>query len=412
MASSARDLRVDLLRGAALLFILWDHILEIPHTAQTFFLHVTPKFWGLSTALAIFVFLSGYVYGIVYRKIVRRRGVKGALLKSYSRAWSLHVVNLFTLLATLGLLGGGHLLLGTSALADAPYNLGSLADLSAQEAWHLLTLRFFPGPFAVLPLYVALLLIVPLFLGLLRWHPAAALAGSGAMYLAAQGGLHLSAPLMACCNGLWPFNPFAWQFLFVIAMVLGWARPRLLRPFWGRAALVVVAGVALKVWLAGRLARHGMPVPEWGTAPLPWSEKATLGPIRLAYFLVLAYAAGYLTQPLAAWLRRPTVWTRLLHATLVRPGQHSLGVYAGGVVVMVVANVLLVGTTPHWSLTVGAIGAGWAVSMALAYGMAARASLKTPAPRPAAASSAQQPAGSPKAPAPPAQHAPALERRA
>lgn len=376
-SNTDRDLRVDFLRGAALLFILWDHILQMPHADAPFFLRITPVFWGISSALAIFVFLSGYVYGRVYRKRVQRKGLGRAFVKSYDRAWELMVVNLFTMLVAVGVLGGLDLITGTT-IATNPYNLGALFELSATEAWHLLTLRFFPGPFAVLPLYIVLLLLVPLMLVLLRWHPAAALAASAVLYIAAQVGLTLPAPLMLCCDGEWPFNPFAWQFLFVIGVLLGWYRPRVLRLGWARAALAVVVLVAIKVWMLGRLARHGVPIPDELLASVPAAEKASLGPVRLGYFLVLAYATAYYTQPLRQALRSSARWAAVARVAWVRPGQYSLTVYAAGMVFQMGAHEALRLQSAHWLFTGAAITLGWLASMGVAVVVHHRRQLTAP----------------------------------
>jgi hypothetical protein len=67
-ASSARDLRIDFLRGLALLAIFIDHIPWNPLS------RFTPQALGLSDAAEAFVFMSGIVSGIAYSKVLLSRG--------------------------------------------------------------------------------------------------------------------------------------------------------------------------------------------------------------------------------------------------------------------------------------------------------------------------------------------------
>src|SRR3954447_8726570 len=77
-AAGGRDVRIDFLRGVALLVIFVDHIARNPLSA------FTPQALGLSDAAEAFVFMSGIVCGIVYSKALLTRGwgaVWGKVLK-------------------------------------------------------------------------------------------------------------------------------------------------------------------------------------------------------------------------------------------------------------------------------------------------------------------------------------------
>jgi hypothetical protein len=75
-----------------------------------------------------------------------------------------------------------------------------------------LLLRYRPPNMDVLPLYIVLMLFLPLILQLINWRANLTLAGSVALYtLSWQYDLHRT----AYPNGFWSFNPFAWQLLFV-----------------------------------------------------------------------------------------------------------------------------------------------------------------------------------------------------
>jgi hypothetical protein len=73
-----RDLRIDLFRGFALLFVFTDHVSEIASAAGLIgardFPLPTLRIITWTTAAEFFVFLSGYVAGMVYRQTFLARG--------------------------------------------------------------------------------------------------------------------------------------------------------------------------------------------------------------------------------------------------------------------------------------------------------------------------------------------------
>ena len=86
-----------------------------------------------------------------------------------------------------------------------------------------LLLRYRPLNMDVLPLYIVLMLFLPLILQLIKWRADLTLAASVALYMLSwRYDLHLT----AYPNGFWSFNPFAWQLLFVFGAwcALGGAR--------------------------------------------------------------------------------------------------------------------------------------------------------------------------------------------
>ena len=75
----------------------------------------------------------------------------------------------------------------------------------------------------VLPLYIVLMLFLPLILWLMKWRADLTLALSVVLYAVTwEYDLYLS----AYPNGYWAFNPLAWQLLFVFGAwcALGGAR--------------------------------------------------------------------------------------------------------------------------------------------------------------------------------------------
>ena len=200
-----RDLRLDLFRGVALWLIFLDHI---PQNVVNWF---TIRNYGFSDATEIFIFISGYTAAFVYGRAMRERGILIASARVLRRAWQIYVAHIF---------------LFTIFMAEIAYVAATFENpLYAEEMnildflkqpdvtiFQALILKFKPVNMDVLPLYIMLLLFFPPMLWLLIRQPAFALAGSALVYVLAWN-LNLNLP--AYPNGVWFFNPFAWQLLFV-----------------------------------------------------------------------------------------------------------------------------------------------------------------------------------------------------
>src|SRR5215475_13236883 len=88
-----RDLRLDLFRGLALLFIFIDHI---PNNVLSY---ITLHSIAFSDAAEVFVFISGYVAATVYGKALQRQGCIAATGRIYHRVWQLYVAHILTFVA-------------------------------------------------------------------------------------------------------------------------------------------------------------------------------------------------------------------------------------------------------------------------------------------------------------------------
>src|SRR4051794_6201099 len=92
-AESERDVRIDFLRGVALLVIFVDHIPRNP------FSNFTPQALGLSDAAEAFVFMSGLVCGLVYSRTLLSKGWATVWSKVLKRCGQLYLANLAMLAA-------------------------------------------------------------------------------------------------------------------------------------------------------------------------------------------------------------------------------------------------------------------------------------------------------------------------
>jgi len=326
-----RDLRLDFFRGLALWFIFVNHI---PANQISW---LTPRNFGLSDATEIFVFISGYTAALVYGQTLRQSGLPMAAAQVLHRCWTLYatyIVLFFAFTAQIAYLAR----VFDSPLFTEEMGIASYFQDPAVALTQAMLLKFRPANLDVLPLYIVLLLAFPLVLPALRRRPLAVLAGSGALYLAArQGGWNL--PTYPD-GGVWYFNPFAWQFLFVIGATLQ-HRPDLsaaLTRFRRPVMALALGFVALSLFLvlSWQFAFLHALLPPWLTGVLYPVSKTDLDPLRLMHFFALAYVTVQLVPPGATWLRSP------LAVPAVACGRQSLHVFCLGVLLSFAAQTVLV----------------------------------------------------------------------
>src|SRR5579859_7517233 len=82
-----RDLRIDLLRGRAVLAMVIDHLAG---PSKLYLLTGGNHFY--TSAAEGFIFLSGLTVGLVYRRIAQQQGLATAIRRLVERAWTLYVL--------------------------------------------------------------------------------------------------------------------------------------------------------------------------------------------------------------------------------------------------------------------------------------------------------------------------------
>jgi hypothetical protein len=178
----------------------------------------------------------------------------------------------------------------------------------------------------VLPLYIVLMLFLPLILWLMKWRPDVSLALSAALYAATW---HFDLYLSAYPNGFWAFNPFAWQLLFVFGAwcALGGAR-RMSRILSSRITLGIsfaYLAAAFFVTLTWHLPQLNYLMPRWIEQWMYPISKTDLDVLRFAHFLALAaVTVRFLPKD---WSGLKSRWLR----PLILCGQHSLEIFCLGV---------------------------------------------------------------------------------
>lgn len=332
--SPPRDIRLDFIRGLALLVIFVNHM---PNNAGQFF---TLSRYGWSDAAEVFVFCSGFVSARVFGQAFARSGLWPGTARVLQRCVQIYA-------AHLGLFGALALscLIGNALFPPHDYiqqlNIRFFFEQTHEALPALVTLRYLPNGIDILPMYLVLLLWTPVFWALSELSRALAVAASLALYLATyRFNLELSAE-PATTRG-WFFNPFAWQLVFFGGYLLGagWIRIRLGQRWPLRLSLALVL-------LAAPFAHEALLRPFAWMAGLheliePWYDKTRLGPLRLLHFAAL----GYLV---ASWLARSGAWLERPLARQVRMlGQQSLAIFALGLLLSRMGGMLLDQTGHGW----------------------------------------------------------------
>ncbi len=364
-----RDLRIDLLRGLAIIFVVVNH-LNVPSAYHL----VSQEAIGPVSGAEMFVALSGVVLALVYRERAERSVRKEATLPVWLRARKLYVTALIVVVAAylVEFLPGVDAKVlttftdqGVGGASGTTYDL--YGGLGGRFPWplpdyivgDLLLLQLGPFQFNVMGLYVVLLLVTPfLFAALDRGRLLVVLGLSGTLY--ALDHVH---PIRAFPSQFEDAFPLlTWQVLFVLGLVVGWYRAEILRFAGTRPGRAVIGGCVV-LFLAGMFFSWNNPYlsneydARLAIIPEPvfydlygrFFERTTLGVGRLldvVLVLVVLYAA--LT---AFW--RPVAG--VLGPVLIPLGQATLYVFILHVFfAVVIANVpvlsqgrVLYGTLAH-----------------------------------------------------------------
>jgi len=357
-AVGERELRLDLFRGLALWLIFIDHL---PTSVLTWF---TLRNYGFSDATEIFIFISGYTAAFVYGRAMLESGFVVATARVLRRAWQIYVAHVF---------------LFTIFLAEISYvatrfenplyseEMGIMDFLKQPDVTivQALLLRFRPVNMDVLPLYIVLMLSLPLILLLMRWKPDVTLGLSALLYAVTwEYDLYFS----AYPNGVWAFNPLAWQLLFVFGAwcALGGAR-RMSRILSSPVTLwicIVYLFAAFCVTLTWYFPQLGHVVPRRIEQWMYPIDKTDLDVLRFAHFLALAaVTVRFLPRD---WPGLQSRWLK----PMILCGQHSLEIFCLGVFLAFAGHFILAevggGAALHALISVSGVlimcGMAWVIS--------------------------------------------------
>ncbi len=308
-----RDLRIDFLRGLAIVSMVVNHL-----ECNSFFNNITQGHIYASSAEG-FVFLSGFVLGFVTLQRIDKNGLKPAMLKLLERARVLYVTS-FILMTGFGLLSTVAPWMTRPSFGQAPGAWWQI--IVAAGTFHLA-----PAIIDILQLYVVCLLASPGIFWLLRkglWAPL--LAISWTLWGIQQ--LHPYSFSFQPIDRAHPYFVFCtWQILYVHGLVGGYYKEKI-STFWRQLPKAPVLSAMVVIVIGALVAAHfDLQLGAWPTKVqdraiwLHITERSTNGIVRLVtllgLFSLIFMVVDACWQPLYKGLGK----------VLIPLGQNSLYVY-------------------------------------------------------------------------------------
>lgn len=321
-------MRLDFFRGIGMFIILIAHI---PGNA---WINWIPARFGFSDATEIFVFCSGMASAYAFAPVFDRHGQAIGTARIGLRVWQIWWAQIGVFVAVLAMMVLADRLFQTDAYTRVLQFHRFFAD-PASGILGLLTLTYVPNYFDILPMYLVILVLMPLVMGIERLAGGrAALLAIALLWLAAQTRV-TALPADPWSDRVWFFDPAGWQLVFFtgFGFVRGWlpAPPRSRRLAVLAACLVILA-IPFS-WLP--LVR-AVPALQAGYELIwPLTHKTRFGLLRYVHFLALAYLAWWMVGPAGERLKgRAIEWVVLV-------GRQTLAVFLAGLVVSQILGIIL-----------------------------------------------------------------------
>ncbi len=357
---AARDPRLDFFRGLGMFIILFAHI------PDGWWVDWIPARFGFSDAADLFVFCSGMASSLAFGRVFLDHGWFTGAGRIIHRMWQVYWAHVGCFFVTIAMFIAVDARLGTHTYLTDDAPLAYLFNDTRHALFEFLTLTWAPNYFDILPMYIAILGMIPVVMALARVHRALAAVFVATLWIGANFfGWTITGDRVGGWG--WYFNPFGWQLIFFtgFAFLRGWlpAPPRDTRILW---AMIVFCLVCAPFGCQyGFYCYAG-----WGYAPVlgdihswlqPFIDKNYYGLLRYAHFLATAYIAWYVVGARGANLTGPVV------DLVRRVGQQTLAVFLVGIVAAQALGIMLDFAGRTFFTTSAANFAGMAVLVATAY---------------------------------------------
>jgi hypothetical protein len=314
-----RDLRLDFFRGVGMFIILIAHI---PNDGWALWI---PARFGFSDATEMFVFQSGMASAIAFGSTFDRDGKAALARRTLLRIWQIYWAHIAVFMVVVAMMTIAGLRFDGASYTESLNLTPFIAD-PGNLLFALLTLRYVPNYFDILPMYIVILSMLIPMLFIETIHKSAPIVLMGILWLLTQLNL-LNLTAEPWSDRPWFFNPFGWQLLFFTGFFL--MRGTLKAPDFSPRLM----GLAIAITLASvpfSLVRFHEVHPffhDVANRLLPLTDKTNFGFLRFIHFLALCYIAVHLVGESGKRLRGSVV--RVL--TVV--GQQSLAVFVIGMVI-------------------------------------------------------------------------------
>ena len=352
---SKRDLRLDLFRGLA------NWAMFLGHISSTVLAWFSFRNYGFSDGADLFVFISGYTSALVYTRKMLERGFVFGATRVIRRVWQIYVAHILLFVFYLASVLFLTTRFSASDFIDG-FNVAPLLVAPVDTLTQGLMLKYKPLNLDVLPLYVVLMGFFPPVLWLMLRHRNWVMLGSVLLYVAAR---QFGWNLPSYPSGVWYFNPFTWQLLFVLGAWLALGGADTLH-FLVRSRIVLFLAViyllfAAAMTLAGLLPELQGLFPRVVFEFFNPNDKTNLAPYRFLHLAILIIVVVRLI-PIDAPGLQAAIWR-----PLVKCGQQSLEVFCVGIYLSFLASFILQTTSDgvFAQLLVGA--GGLAIMTAVAY---------------------------------------------
>lgn len=308
-----------------------------------------------------FIYCSGFVSALAFGRCLQQAGVWLGTVRVLHRCGQIYAAHL-SLFITVAIV----CLLGNTWLTQVDYidrlNLRYFFDQTPEALLALASLTYVPNYFDILPMYLVILLWVPVVWTLAQFHRSIGLLLPILIY-AAMWLWGWELPAEPHSDRPWFFNPFAWQLLFFTGFAFGsgWLR--------------VTPGQVGLTWLAGAIVLLTIPVAyepmvsqvEWlghlRASLAPLLDKTHFGLLRGLHFLALAYLACSWFKRQPHFLQRlPAVWVR-------RAGEQSLPIFLLGMNLSYLSGMVLDELGHGVVVLAGVNTGGCALLLAAAHGI-------------------------------------------
>lgn len=297
---------LDMLRGYALVSIMVNHMPISVMRGLTL-----PNF-SVFDASELFVLLSGFLVGLVWRGMEAREGRRMAQRRFARRAFEVWRAMIIAALL-MALLSAALLAVGLPHTAIWNQYAIWVLDNPLGYASAVATLWLQPNIVDVLAVYVILIALAPLVVPLmLRWPWQVAAASVLIWWFGPQ--LNVLIPNHRTQGGLL-FNPFGWQMLFYSGVALGLFRaqimPRLLP--WRRPITLLawaMFGFGCTIIIAARIGEPALPLREALKLVYGSIDKWSLDGTRYLAIMAASWLVAVPLAPAMNWLAAtaPGVW--------------------------------------------------------------------------------------------------------
>lgn len=340
--TAKRSIEIDFFRGFALISIALDHI---PSSVLS---HAMLHNFAFCDSAEVFVFVSGYVCAASWLAIAGRKGEGAANRRFWRRGREIYAAYLCT--AVLMLLSGAAavmLRVDSPLVAESGY-----LRFAAQPLTMLANIAVFrdqPYLAGVLPMYIMLVMVLPFVMPIARRSPDLVLVGSFMLWFA---GCWLAGYLPAAPGAIWPFNPFAWQAMFMLGLLCRiYPVSHAFQVSWSGRTLTAFALVLVVTFAFIQLFAD--------LDPQPGYMKQNLASVRIVNFAAVAWLAAQAVRK--GWI----AWLAQRLPAVVTVGQQGLVCFVGGAVASNVIDTLLRATHVTASLPARLAGDVLAVSALL-----------------------------------------------